>query len=169
MPKKDLLIAPVCEAGLLLVVALVGWILHKPFIFSSLGPTAYELIETPERTTARPFNVFFGHLAGVISGFIAIYATHAFNSPGTSSGTVTLPRVGAAALAGGLTVLITLAIKASQPAALSTSLIVSLGSLQQFRDAFVIMGAVALMLLLGLPLRSWRLRDRASQSKPESA
>jgi hypothetical protein len=163
-PKKDLVIVPLCEAALLLVAGGVGWALHQPMLFASLGPTAYELIETPERKTARPYNIFAGHLIGVLAGFAATYATHAFNSPGLSSGMVTLPRMGAAALAAALTVLLTLALKASQPAALATSLIIALGTFQHGRDALVIMGAVVLMLILGEPLRLWRLKDRAHSS-----
>jgi hypothetical protein len=160
MEKKDLLIAPLCEAALLFIAAITGWAVHQPLIFSSLGPTAYELIETPERKSARPYNVFVGHVIGVLSGFTGLYAAHAFNTPGTSS-TVLLPRVGSAVLAAALTVFITLAMKASQPAAVSTSLLIALGVLQTWQDGFVIMGAVVLMLICGQPLRMWRLRDKS--------
>ena len=161
MSRRDLLIAPICEAALLLAVASAGWLLHKPLIFASLGPTAYELIETPERQTARPYNVVVGHLIGVLAGFAAIYATHAYSAPGLSTGAVTLPRMWAAMLAAALTVFFTLLLQASQPAAVSTTLLIALGYLQQGRDVFVIMGAVLLMLLCGEPLRLWRLRDKS--------
>ena len=75
------------------------------------------------------------------------------------------PEMIAAALAAGLTVLITLAVKASQPAAVSTSLLIALGVLQRWQDAFVIMGAVVLMLIFGEPLRLWRLRERSKSSR----
>jgi hypothetical protein len=165
MKKRDLLIAPICEAALVLVAGLAGFALHKPLLFSSLGPTAYELIEQPERPSARPFNVFAGHLIGVLSGFAALFVTHAFKVPEVASGTVAIPRIGAAVTAAALTVLFTLLLKASQPAAVSTSLLIALGVLQQWQDGFVIMGAVALMLACGEPLRAWRMRDRARASE----
>lgn len=45
MPRKELLIAPACEAALVLVAALAGWAVHQPLIFASLGPTAYERLK----------------------------------------------------------------------------------------------------------------------------
>lgn len=38
-------------------------ILHEPHFFASLGPTAYELAETPERQSAKPYNVAAGQRA----------------------------------------------------------------------------------------------------------
>jgi hypothetical protein len=164
--KKDIFIAPVCEAALLLVAGSAGWVLHQPLLFSSLGPTAYELIEQPDRPSARPYNIFVGHLIGVLSGFAGLFAAHAFGAPGVTTGVVAGPRIGAAVFAATLTVLLTLLLKAAQPAAVSTSLLIALGVLQQRQDGFVIMGAVILLLMCGEPLRSWRLRERARESRP---
>jgi hypothetical protein len=159
MEKNDLWFASVCEAALIFIVAVAGWIAHQPLVFASLGPTAYELIETPHRKSARPYNVVVGHLIGVLAGFAGLYAAHAFHSPPVVH-EVALPRVGAGVLAAGLTVFFTLLLKASQPAAVSTTLLVALGTLQHWRDAFVILGAVLLMLLFGEPLRRLRLRQK---------
>lgn len=49
MKKKDIIIAPLCEAALILVAGLAAWFTHKPLFFASLGPTAFEMIETPVR------------------------------------------------------------------------------------------------------------------------
>jgi hypothetical protein len=54
-----------------------------------------------------------------------------------------------------LTTFITLAIRASQPAALATALLVSLGSMQSGRDAVAIIVSVILA-AIGEPLRRWR-------------
>jgi CBS-domain-containing membrane protein len=158
MPRKDLLIAPVCEGGLILLVSLAAWLSHKPLIIASLGPTAYELIEQPHRKSARPYNIIVGHLIAVVAGLTAVYATHAWNVPAVSIASVTLPRVWVAALAAALTVLGTLAAGATQPAALSTTLVVSLGNMQRWQDGVVIMIAILLMTALGEPLRIWRER-----------
>lgn len=166
MRRRDLILAPLCEAALLLIAGVAGWLSHQPFIFTSLGPTAYELVETPERRSAHPYSIVMGHLIAVVAGFIAIYVTGAVLAAPVSSSGVPLPRLGAAALAATLTVLGTLALKASQPAALSTTLLIALGTMQQPRDAAIIMGAVLLMALCGEPLRIWRLGNR--QSQPQS-
>lgn len=158
MRRNDLLIAPVGEALLILVVGICGWWVHKPLIFASLGPTAYELIETPERPSACAYNVVAGHLIAVVAGFLALYVTGAWSAASVSMSGVPMPRVWAAVIAAALTVFGTLLARATQPAAVSTSLLVSLGVMQQWQDGVVIMTAVVLMMAVGEPLRRWRLR-----------
>ena len=53
----ELIVAPPCEAGLLLLAGAAAMLVHKPLFFASLGPTAYELAETPERKSAQPYSV----------------------------------------------------------------------------------------------------------------
>lgn len=158
--QKDLLIAPAGEALLLLLAALVGWLSHQPLIFASLGPTAYEQIETPHRRSARPYSIFAGHLVAIGAGYLALFATRAWYAPPVSTSGVPLDRVWAVVLSAALTVLVTLLLHASQPAALSTTLLISTGILQQPVDAVLILGAVVLMILAGEPLRRLRLRDQ---------
>ncbi len=160
MRRRDLVIAPLCEAALLFVAAAIGLIAHEPLIFASLGPTAYELVETPERKSARPYNVVVGHLVGVLAGFLALYATGAWFKPGISAGWVGWPRIWAVVLAAAVTVVVTLLIKATQPAAIATTLLITLGLMQKWQDGFVIMGGVVIMLICGEPLRIWRLRNK---------
>jgi ABC-type Fe3+-siderophore transport system permease subunit len=157
--KRDLAIAPICEGALILIASLAAWLAHQPLIFTSLGPTAYELVETPHRKSARPYNIIVGHLAGVVAGFVALLLTHAWTTPAVSTSNVQLPRVEAAALSAALTVFLTLLLRATQPAALSTTLLISLGTMQQWSDSLIIMAAVLLMTLAGEPLRRWRLRQ----------
>lgn len=161
MLKRDLLIAPVCEAALLFLAAVIAWLVHKPLIFASLGPTAYELVETPERRSARPYNVVVGHLVGVLAGFLALYMTNAWSSPGIDVGTVGWPRIWAVVIAAAVTVVVTLLVRAAQPAAIATTLLIALGNMEQWQDGFIIMGGVLLMLVVGEPIRNWRLRMRA--------
>jgi hypothetical protein len=52
-----------------------------------------------------------------------------------------------------ITTAATLALKASQPASLSTTLLVSLGSMQTMRDAATIAIAVLIIAAVGEPLR----------------
>jgi hypothetical protein len=44
---------------------------------------------------------------------------------------------------------------------LATVLIVALGSLQHWRDGFVLMGRLVLMLVINEPLRVWRMREKS--------
>jgi hypothetical protein len=159
--RKDILVAPMCEGALITVMALAAWVAHNPLIFASLGPTAYELVETPERKSARPYNIFFGHLIGVLAAFLAVFLAHAGQAPPICESGIALPRVWAASIAATLTVVVTLVARATQPAALSTTLLVALGTMPQWRDGFFIMGAVLLITVLGTPIRNLRLRAKA--------
>jgi len=167
MKKIDLLLAPLGEAFLLLIVALAGWLAHQPLIFASLGPTAYELIETPHRKTAKPWSIFCGHGIAVIAGYVALWVTRAWWLPAVSQNGVPLHRIWAAVLASALTVFFTLLARASQPAALSTTLLISLGIMQTPPDAVIIMAAVVLMILVGEPLRRWRLATQPQKTRAE--
>ncbi|MFP5234427.1 MAG: HPP family protein [Acidobacteriota bacterium] len=167
--KKDFVLAPIGEAALLVIAGAAGWFSHQPMLFASLGPTAYELIETPHRRSAKPYSILVGHAAAVATGFMAIYGTGAVHVAPVSSAGVPAPRIWAAAVAALVTVLITLLLRASQPAALSTTLLVSLGILQKPIDAAVILIAVVLMVLFGEPVRAYRLRhDPEKQKKAPS-
>ncbi len=169
MLRKDLFIAPVLEAALIMVLALAGWVSHSPLVFASLGPTAYEIIETPQRPSSRPYNILAGNLVALFASFIALWLTHAWSAPSVSSLGVPLARVWASTLAAMLTVFGTLLIRATQPAALSTSLIVSLGMMQTFKDAAIILIALAVMTLLGESIRRWRIRAKLQTNRLDSA
>jgi hypothetical protein len=168
MHKRDLLVAPTGEAFLLLLAALAGWLAHQPLIFASLGPTAYELVETPERRSAEPYSVFVGHLIAVGAGYLALWLTHAWYVAPVSSAGVPFPRIWAAVLAAALTAFGTLLAKASQPAALSTTLLISLGIMQTPIAAGILMGGVLLMLIFGEPIRRRRLQQQEQHSQEKA-
>ncbi len=168
---QDLVLAPFLEAALLIVAGLAAWAGHRPLLFASLGPTVYELVEQPHRGSARPYNILMGHLLGVLAGFGALAATGAWFAPAVTGMTAVAPaRVWAAGLAALLTVFATTVLRATQPAAISTSLVIALGSMQQWRDGVIIMGSIALMVSLGEPLRRWRFeRQQEKLSEGEGA
>lgn len=155
----DITTATVGEGALILVIAAVGWVTRQPLIFASLGPTAYEMVEKPRDKSSRAYNIVVGHLAGLGSGFLAVYLLDAWSAPHVmSAGIVTPARVWAATLAAVLTTCITLLLKAGQPAAIATSLLVALGSMQTRRDAIAIIAAVAIITAIGEPLRRARMK-----------
>lgn len=165
--KTDLLIAPIGEGALILVVAAAGWIIHAPLVFTSLGPTAYELIEKPNAKSARTYNIIAGHFVALAAGYLALWLLHAWSSPKVASaGFVAGPRIWAAVIAVTVTTLVTLAIRASQPASLSTALLVALGSMQTAKDAVAIVAAVLIMAAVGEPLRRLRLNTIGEDIPP---
>ena len=159
--RQDIVVAPLGEGALIPLLAAMGWAAHQPFLFASLGPTAYEMIEQPRLPSARPYNVIVGHLVGLASGWVAVWICHAAASPNVAiAGLVPAPRLWAALVAVALTTMITLAIRASQPASLATTLLVAIGSMQTARDAAAIVISVLVLAAAGEPLRKWRLRHR---------
>jgi hypothetical protein len=164
--RHNLYWSPV-EAGLLLVVAAVAWAAHQPLIFASLGPTAYEIIEQPQMKSARAYNVIVGHLVGLGSGFLALSVLDAFATPKLLPlGILSSDRMWAVAIAAIITTLVNLLLKSGQPAALATTLLVTLGNMQTRRDALAIVAGVILIAIIGEPVRRLRLsfmqRDASS-------
>jgi hypothetical protein len=150
-----LILASLCEAGLLLLAGSAAVLLHKPLFFASLGPTAYELTETPERESAKPYNVIVGHFIGVLSGFLALALTNAWMAPVITTSTISWIRVWATVIATLFTVAGTQLAKATQPAALATTLIVATGSMQSWQDGLSIITAVILLAVVGRPFGKW--------------
>lgn len=157
--RVDLLWATLGEGGLVLVLAAFGWATKQPLIFASLGPTAYELVEQLQLRSAKTYNIIVGHLIGLGAGFFAVGVLGAWAAPNViATGIVSSQRVWAVTIAAALTTLITLILKAGQPAALATTLLVSLGSMQTRRDAMVIVAGVLLIAAIGEPIRRFRLK-----------
>ncbi|MGH9502829.1 MAG: HPP family protein [Terriglobales bacterium] len=151
---KNLLAGSLGEGVLILTVGAIAWAVRMPLIFTSLGPTAYELVEKPLAPSARTYNIVVGHLLALGAGFASLWVLAAWNAPKVSSaGFVSSRRLWAAVLSVVITTAVPLALKASQPASLSTTLLVSLGSMQTGRDAIAIVIAVLIMAAIGEPLR----------------
>src|SRR5271166_5074757 len=140
---KNILYASLGEGALILLMGAIALAARRPLIFASLGPTAYELVEKPLAPTARTYNIIAGHIVGLGAGLFSIWLLAAWNAPKVlSTGSVTSARLLAAVLSVVITTAATLSLKASQPASLSTTLLVSLGSMQTTRDAAAIAIAV---------------------------
>src|SRR5215471_8353762 len=151
------------EGGLVLALASIGWVTNRPLIFASLGPTAYELVEQPQMPSTRPYNIVVGHLIGLGAGFLAVYLLNAWTAPNVlATGVVSPQRIWATAISAALTTFASLALKAGQPAALATTLLVSLGAMQTRRDAIAIIVGVLLIVAIGEPMRRLRLKHTAA-------
>ncbi|MFW5949388.1 MAG: HPP family protein [Halolamina sp.] len=60
------------RAGVLLAATGVAAVLTgSPFLFPSLGPSAYLLATAPDAPASRPPNVLGGHAVGVVAGLLA--------------------------------------------------------------------------------------------------
>jgi CBS-domain-containing membrane protein len=131
------------------LMSLAALITGQPFIFPSLGPTAFLLFYTPMLPSASPRNTFFGHLIGALAGYLALVAFGLTNAPPALATSVTSARVGAAALSLGLTSGAMVWARVPHPPAGATTLIVSLGILRKPDQIAVLMLAVVLLIIQG--------------------
>ena len=157
----DILWAPIVVAGLVVTIGVLGVLFNQPWLFASLGPTAYLIAHTPEQPAAAFYNAVVGHLVAVASAFLVVDIMGADNAPSLF---VTHQLVGirvfASALALGLAILGELLLRASHPPAAATVLLITLGGFSvSFHSAMTIMVGVLFLALLGEPLR--RIRTRA--------
>lgn len=153
----------VVAIGLMAAAAVVT---DAPFIFPSLGPTAFLLFYTPLLPAACPRNTLGGHAIGAAAGYFALVVfglTH--HGPALVEG-VAWARVGAAALSLGLTSGAMVWARVPHPPAGATTLIVSLGILREPWQLGVLMMAVVLLVaqgfvinrLAGIPYPLWSPR-----------
>lgn len=131
------------------LMSLLALVTHEPFIFPSLGPTAFLLFYTPHAAAASPRNAFAGHLIGVLCGYLALVVFGLQDAgPAVTSG-VDLARTGAAALSLGLTAGLMVWLAVPHPPAGATTLIVSLGILATPDELVVLMVGVVLLIAQG--------------------
>jgi CBS-domain-containing membrane protein len=153
------------------LMAFAALITGAPFIFPSLGPTAFLLFYTPMAPTACPRNTLAGHAIGAAAGYFALVVFGLQDAgPALTTG-VTAPRVGAAAISLGLTAGLMVWARVPHPPAGATTLIVSLGILHEPWQLAVLMLAVFLLAvqgftinrLAGIPVPIWGpARDTAT-------
>ncbi|MEW6269853.1 MAG: HPP family protein [Thermodesulfobacteriota bacterium] len=141
------LVNGIVSIGLMAAVALVT---GAPFVFPSLGPTAFLLFYTPTQPAASPRNTIGGHLIGVVAGYLALVVFGLTDrGPALAEG-VDWANVGAAAVSLGLTSGAMVWFRLPHPPAGATTLIVSLGILREPWQLGVLMLAVGLLVLQGI-------------------
>ena len=131
------------------IMAAAARVTDAPFIFPSLGPTAFLLFYTPLLAAASPRNTLGGHLIGAAAGYLSLVMFGLTDhGPALVEG-VAWNRVGAAALSLGLTSGAMVWARVPHPPAGATTLIVSLGILREPWQLGVLMIAVVLLLAQG--------------------
>lgn len=140
--------------GLLAIgaMAFVAFVTGEPFVFPSLGPTAFLLFYTPLAPASSPRNTLGGHAIGAAAGYLSLVVFGLTDAAPALATSVTGERVGAAALSLGLTSGVMVWTRVPHPPAGATTLIVSLGILREPEQLAVLMVAVALLVLQGLAI-----------------
>lgn len=132
------------------IMAAAAYATGAPFIFPSLGPTAFLLFYSPTTPAASPRNTVLGHLVGAGAGYLALVLFGLTAAGPALATSVSAGRVGAAALSLALTSGLMIWWRVPHPPAGATTLIVSLGILREPWQLGVLMGAVVLLTIQGL-------------------
>ncbi len=160
------------------IMAVLAMATKEPFAFPSLGPTAFLLFYQPLAANAAPRSAFFGHLIGVLSGYVALLVFGlAQTAPNLEA--VTSARVGALALALALTLALMVWLNVPHAPAGATTLIVATGLLRTPLQLAILMTAVVLLVaqgflinrLAGVPYPLWKPRrgERAPEARHKAS
>lgn len=149
--------------GLLGAVAALS---RTPFVFPSLGPTAFLFFFSPSSPSATPRHAIIGHAIGIVCGYGSLAL---FGLTGAGSATVlgvSTARVLAAALSFSATGALMVLLRAAHPPAGATTLLISLGALTRPMHLVIIelavgvlaLQAIAINRLAGLDYPLWSRR-----------
>ena len=127
------------------LLGLLALITGSPFVFPSLGPTAYLFFFSPLAEASSPRNAILGHAIGLVCGYAAFAGTSSFQWTFAAHGEVHLSKVLAAAFALSATGALMALLQVSHPPAGATTLIVALGIIYQPKEMIVIEIAVVLL------------------------
>jgi CBS domain-containing membrane protein len=152
--------------GLLAVVAMIS---RTPFVFPSLGPTAFLFFFTPRAPAASPRHTLCGHAIGTVCGYAALWLFGLQHAPAATGAGVSAARVGAAALSLASTGALMILLKAAHPPAGATTLIISLGMVTrpfhliviEIAVAILTLQAIAINRLAGIDYPCWAQREGA--------
>jgi CBS domain-containing membrane protein len=148
------------------VMSLLAYVTGEPFIFPSLGPTAFLLFYTPLAPASCPRNTLGGHAIGAAAGYLGLVMFGLTDAPPALATSVTAGRIGATAIALGLTSGAMVLARVPHPPAGATTLIVALGIFHEPEQLAILMVAVLLLVvqgwlinrLAGIPYPVWSPR-----------
>lgn len=155
----------VCVNGFITIglLGLLALLTGSPFVFPSLGPTAYLFFFSPLAEVSSPRDTILGHAIGLVCGYAAFVLAVASSPPFGMNPGVHGPRLLAAALSLSATGALMALLRVSHPPAGATTLIVSLGIISQPKELVIIEIAVILLTvqafainrLAGIPYPVW--------------
>jgi CBS domain-containing membrane protein len=132
------------------LLALLALLTRNPFVFPSLGPTAYVLFFSPLAKAASPRDTIYGHAIGIVCGYGAFAVAGAGALPYGAHPGIFWPRILAAALSLSATGALMVLLDVSHPPAAATTLIISLGIISSLRELAIIEAAVFLLVAQAL-------------------
>lgn len=127
------------------ILATVAMLLHTPFVFPSLGPTAILFFFHPMSPSAAPRHALYGHAIGILCGYGSLLLMGLQHAGPETSANTSLPRIFAVAVSLAATAFFMVLLKVAHAPAGATTLLISLGLITRPLDLLVIEIAVALL------------------------
>ena len=134
------------------VLGAIAIVTGRPFLFPSLGPSAYLMATGEKARQEGPYHIIGGHTVAVVAGMIAyalfggdVSAYIAFDAPDPAFTWDLLRLTASSMTAMVLTTVVMLVTKTNHAAACATTLIVALGLMGGLADAVVIVVAVTIL------------------------
>ncbi len=155
-------------------IALLGvlaWTTREPFVFPSLGPTAFLFFFSPSAPSATPRHAIVGHAIGIACGYgsLVLFGLEHAGAATVVHG-VAPARLLAAALSFATTGAFMILARAAHPPAGATTLLISLGAITapthliliEVAVALLSLQAIAINRLAGLDYPLWARRSAGS-------
>ena len=133
--------------GILSGVAMIS---GTPFVFPSLGPSAFEFFFHPTSPSACPRNAIYGHAIGILCGFGGLWLMGLVDAPSAMQEGIGWRRVLAVALSLAGTGALMILLDVTHPPAAATTLIISLGIIRKPYHLLTIEVAVVLLTILAI-------------------
>ncbi len=155
------------------ILSAVAMITRTPFVFPSLGPTAFLFFYAPDAPSSSPRHTIIGHAVGILCGYGSLWICGLTQALPTVEVGVSRSRIFAAALSLAATGAIMVLLKAEHPPAGATTLIVSLGIVSkpfylvliEVAVAVLALQAILINRLAGLHYPLWRTRGNPHQTQ----
>ncbi|HEU5003988.1 MAG TPA: HPP family protein [Actinomycetota bacterium] len=160
--RGDALYVTIAVSLTMAVAGVAAWLLRRPLIFPSLGPSVFLCFESPMDPEASPRNTLVGHAVALLAGVAAVHAFRLTHT-GEFGAAFSVSRGVAAGLSVGVTEGLLVLIRSPHPPAGATALIVALGLLAKPVDLLALMVGVVLVVAatwalnraLGIPVPMW--------------
>ncbi|MCE5327094.1 MAG: HPP family protein [Planctomycetaceae bacterium] len=161
----DLVWMPLVTGALMLIAGGMGYVFHQPWMFPSLGPTAFMQACRPNDRSSGLYSTLVGHSIGIAAGYLAVWIFAAHLPPLVHvSDYVTPPRMWAAAVSVGATMLGHTLLRCYHPPAAATTLIIALGVFQiSWHDAGGLVMGILIVACCGELLRRLRRDGRVGE------
>ena len=158
------------------VLAGVAMVTRTPFIFPSLGPTAFLLFFNPTHSSASPRNTLCGHAVGILCGYGSLLLFGLVDAPHALVQGIDGARVLCAGLSLAATGALMILLGVPHPPAGATTLIISLGIITrpffllviEIAVAFLAIQAICINRLAGIDYPLWSKNTRKELEEGKS-